>query len=1694
MNNYKFHFNKYSASMIFIGFVLNCMGRIIASNMNLPFYMDAYGTYLVSLTLGPIAGAISGVAMNLVFALSIPTDALYSIVSIGSAFCVGKMLYGREKTNYFFAVIVTGLAASFVTILFSTPINVILKDGMTGNIWGDALVEMLSFSINVKVICCICGEAMVNVPDKFLTLMLMVTAVEAFRKEGIFLNLGQDEEFLLENAKRKEAYRRKYELKRYERAQRKKKKRLSAILIFILAGSAALSSLASADSSVSGALANSDSAINTLTIDSALDSSSTSNLNTDFNISYTGVIYGLENGLNTSQINDIVQTSDGYIYVGTYAGLYRYDGVEFEFMDIDTKISNVKKLMVDRLDRLWIATNDSGVICYNYETGDKYYFSTEEGLCSDSIRDICDDGNGNIFISTASYISKISLMAYKSNLANYVVDQFEITNYDALSEISYTDSICAYGEEQICGVNKDGQVFALDHGNIVTIYSPTGKDYSYTSIEYSTDEDCFYIGTSSNLIEKAKLENGNFICYESIDIGDISNINYINYSSNFEGCFISAENGLAYLSTSNELENLTRSDFNASIRNMLVDVQGNVWFTSSMHGVLKLSLNPFVNAISTKNTDVGSVNSVIADGEYLYLATDSGILTVDSKGEIVENEAFKIFEGIRVRNIFKDSNKNLWISNNGSDGLVLIKADGSVRTYNSSNSEILGEHFRFCMELTDGRILAASDLGVNFIENYEVTTTLGKKDGIEVTKILSALEETIGDEVTGEPESRIYIGTDGAGVYEIRNDHIVNHFSKEEGLESQIVLKIVNCSEGRLYVASNDIYYHSDAGEITRLDNFPYTNNYDVYIDSNHMAYVSASTGMYVLEEKDLLANEESYGFTLLDYKRGLDTSLVANSFNYHKNSKLYICCSDGVRILDLDSYGDMDTHFSITISEFTQGNEAIKLTNGLYNIPAGRGQISITPCILNYTVSDPLVYIELEGIDEEGVYYRQSGLETLNYDRLPYGLHKLRIRVLSDSLSTSYKESVFLLYKNAKMYEHLYFRIYLAAVVILLVAILVWIIAKMGNMAVINRQYNEIREAKEEAENANKTKSRFLAQMSHEIRTPINAILGMDEMILRESNEADIRGYANDIYSASNTLLSLINDILDSSKLDSGKMEIAPIEYELAGLLHELVNMISWKAQAKDLNFIVQANPDLPKVLLGDDVRIRQVITNILSNAVKYTDAGSIWLRVDGTSLGDKVMLHVEVEDTGIGIKEENISKLFDEFERFDIGRNRSVEGTGLGMNITIKLLDLMGSKLEVSSIYGKGSKFSFDLAQPIINHDPMGDIRTTTNVDKKANKEKLFVAPNAKLLVVDDNAMNRKVFKSLLKRSQIQISEAASGEESITMAKSETFDIIFMDHMMPGMDGLEAMLEIRKLPNGKETPIFALTANAMAGAKEEYMQKGFDGFLSKPINIDKLMKALIDKIPESKLYYLSDEEAEKIYSGAAGTAATDPSGAAATGPAAAQAPDFLEELPAVEGLDWDYAYMHLPEKEMLEESLESFAELINVQAQKLNEFYDELMSADNTASAEATKNYRIQVHAMKSAAAIIGIVPLAGMAKILEFAAKDGKIAIIEGMHNIFINEWLSYSDKLSAFAKPVEAGEKEAGDKQMLETMLNMLNQAMESLDIDTADEIMLKVKDYSFGEEIDALMPELNTAVKDLDETKVQEIAEKMREFL
>ncbi len=612
-----------------------------------------------------------------------------------------------------------------------------------------------------------------------------------------------------------------------------------------------------------------------------------------------------------------------------------------------------------------------------------------------------------------------------------------------------------------------------------------------------------------------------------------------------------------------------------------------------------------------------------------------------------------------------------------------------------------------------------------------------------------------------------------------------------------------------------------------------------------------------------------------------------------------------------------------------------------------------------------------------------------------------------------------------------------------------------IGNIIKIVREQGQLETALAVSRAGSEAKSAFLSSMSHEIRTPINAVLGMDEMILRESRERKTLEYAENIQAAGNTLLSLINDVLDLYKIEAGKMEIIPVEYNPASMIHDLVTMIHIRAQKKGLRLIADVAGEIPSRMYGDEIRIKQVITNILTNAVKYTERGSVTLKIS-TRKEDTghVMLKVSVRDTGIGIREEDIQKLFSAFERIEEERNRNIEGTGLGMNITTRLLDMMGSELQVSSVYGEGSEFSFELLQEVLSWAPAGDYEKAWKESVKVSPRyrASFTAPAARILAVDDASMNLSVLAGLLKQTKVQVDTAGSGEECLERIKGTKYDIILLDHRMPGMDGMETRKRMDGLPgnlNG-DTPVIALTANASAGVKEEYLKYGFSDYLSKPINGARLEQMVRVYLPAEKV----QENTEGIF----------------------QEPlPEDDEYPQIDGLDWEYAKLHLPEDGLLRTAFTDFYNCIEPQAERLEELYQNILSN------HAFADYRIQVHGMKSSAATIGIIPLAGMAKELENAASREDKDTVMGLNPIFLEAWRGYKTLLKGLfglgSEDTESG-REFDDEAIL-GYLEAIHAAMEDFDVDRADEAMKDILSISCPDAIRKEVEKLKDHVSNVD---------------
>lgn len=601
----------------------------------------------------------------------------------------------------------------------------------------------------------------------------------------------------------------------------------------------------------------------------------------------------------------------------------------------------------------------------------------------------------------------------------------------------------------------------------------------------------------------------------------------------------------------------------------------------------------------------------------------------------------------------------------------------------------------------------------------------------------------------------------------------------------------------------------------------------------------------------------------------------------------------------------------------------------------------------------------------------------------------------------------------------------------------------------------NELEDMAVEAGAANNAKSAFLSNMSHEIRTPINAILGMNEMILRESTEEDILGYARSIRIAGMSLLSIISDILDFSKIEAGRMDLDPREYELTSLVSDLVNLIWIRAEEKGLSLEVKVDPRIPHYLYGDEMRIKQIITNLLTNAVKYTEHGTVRLTVGYDKAGDdEIELRVSVKDTGYGIKPEDLGRLYNAFDRIDKERARKIEGTGLGLNITQQLLALMHSRLEVESTYGAGSTFFFSLRQRVVEWEGIGDGSAAPHGERrrKNRSEDRFVAPEAHILVVDDAPMNLSVISGLLKRTQIRIDTASGGMECVDKFGHEDYDLVFLDHRMPGMDGVETLQRLAELYPDKvaRTPVISLTANAVSGARDLYIEAGFDDYLTKPVMADELEKMLVRHLPE-----------DKVLREFADSAAPEPE----------HVPEWLL---AVFPLDVEKCLAHCGGVSAYLEALKIFAESIPTRAEEI----------EHACAAGDIADYTIKVHALKSMARSIGADELAGLAARLEVAGDTRDIDTVYSQTGKLLAMYRRFEQSLRPILeKPAQAAAPEHRGPPLtpeaLTDALSALRDLAAAFDYDSVSMVTDELGRYSIPERHAARYAALADAVRRVD---------------
>ena len=1353
-------------------------------------------------------------------------------------------------------------------------------------------------------------------------------------------------------------------------------------------------------------------------------------------VGYRAEVYDETNGLITSDANYILGATDGYIWIGSYSGIFRYDGTVFEKIEYSEGLTSGRGLFEDRKGRIWVGTNDNGVVVID---GDATTWLTyKDGLPSSSIRVFAEDDQGNVFIGTTSGVCYAD-----ENLKIHLIDDDKLNK----ERILRLDSD---GAGNVYGSTKNGYIFMIKDRKVTHVYSSLELGTArITSILADPDRDGYvYISTDGNGIYHGRFGSSGEVM-EKISVYPLNVIHWMNYDCG--RIWVSSTSQVGYLDESKEFHLVEDLPVDSGIEMLTSDYQGNLWLASSTKGIMKVVSCNFENLSKEYGLPEDAINSTCMHKGLLYIGTDNGIRILDNS-RVMENRLTRYLAGVRVRCIMEDKNGNLWISTyTGGHGLVCYSANGAIKTFSTVDG-LPSNEVRCTKQASDDSILVGTNGGLAVISHGVVTKTVEAADGINNTVFLTIEEAENGD---------IYVGTDGDGMY-IISDKEVKRLGRDDNLSSDVIVRIKKDNKENLYwiIASNSIGYMK-GGVIKTVTSFPFNNINDLFFDKNDNMWILSSYGIYMVSKEQMLNNTVT-DYRLFNLANGVPGIPTSNSFSHlDEAGNLYIAGRKGVGKVNINNFFEEKMDVKVDLKSVYVGDNKIQPDSlGRYVLPATDARVKITATVIDYTLMDPLVHVYMEGNEDDGILVSKSALSTLEYTGMKHGTYNLHVQVLASSNAKAILDQTYTIVKQPRFFDLLIVRALAITLIAVLAGLLVFRIMKG---TVVRSQLEEIKKARDEAERANSAKTRFLANISHEIRTPINTILGMDEMIMREDATGVPKGYfmsmmnyAFDIKNATDSLLGLINDLLDISKIESGKMHLVEQEYDTADLLRSIVSMIRVKSTEKELTFDVVVDEIMPQRFYGDAGKIKQIVLNLLTNAVKYTDKGGFILSVSiKERTNDKAKLSFSVKDTGIGVKQEDMDKLFTAYERLDEQKNSGIQGTGLGLDISRRFAELMGGSLICESVYGEGSEFILSIEQKIVDDTPIGLFVEHDDKTAKGPYVPQFIAPDADVLVVDDNPMNLNVIKGLLKATKIFVTTAGGGEECLEKMKTTRFNVVLLDHMMPGMDGVETVAKIRE--TDKEIPVYALTANASVG-EEFYKSKGFTGYLAKPIDSEALEKTIMKHLPEEIMFKPTKEDAivelETI-------------------------PEELSWIGETEGITVDEGIKNSGGISAFIFSLKLFLETIDGNVKVIKDAYD----------AGDIRLYTIKVHALKSSARIIGAEALSKLCAELEDAGNRQDTDFIDMYTEELLQDYLKYKDKLARLSESTEKvdnKDKEEISEDELKDAYGALKDFIPQMDYDAVELILKDLNEYKLPKEDEERISKLSGMLKVFDWEGMEEL--------
>ncbi len=991
-----------TSALTLLCIALNVAGSIFADKHTLPAVLDSFGTILSAYILGPLCGAAVGCASTVITSFWSGRSAAYCITGILIGISVGIAARRKHFATIFHAMTVAGLV-TMVSVVFSTILNIIFSDGNIGNIWGNGVKDFLIDKNFPGILASFIGQFYLEFTDKLISVVSMFFLISLIRH--IRKKIMADPES--EDGQKKDS----------SEAGKAAAALLTVLLIFVSVSPLGLSANADADTS-------------------------------EDNSSYIRTVYNGDNGLPCGHANDVIQTNDGILWVGSYSGLYRYNGSNFRFMNEFDTVKNVNCMYVDNEGRLWIGTNDNGVVLSINETVTSHLDDTL-GLPNNSVRCITQSADGDYYIGTSDTMIVARLKT-------------GISVVKTLDDILYAKKTSSDDNGNVAVTTAAGKLYILRKGDVAYEVNDANKDTNFTCCSFDRNNN-LYAGTADGRILYYSIGYKNANKTGEINCEGLTGLNCIYTDDDTPNkVWVLADNGIGTVVNKTKYEHLETEGFNYSLEKMTKDYQGNLWIASSRMGLMQLSASPFTDLFAEYGLESRVVNTTELKDKLLYIGTDGGLIIIDTEtGAHIENELTKTLEEARVRCIKNDTKNNLWICSYGC-GLIEIKPDGKTLRFDKDEYGI-GSRVRVCIELDDGTIAVGGDKGLYFLKNDKIQRSMLYGEELGAAKILSLYEM---------PDGKLYAGTDGNGISVINDGKVEQNYTRNEGLTSDVILRIVGDVDPKnIFIATgNGLCYLKD-GSISTFSNFPYSNNFDLILDDDGDLFVPGSAGIYVCKRNDLVSMR-NFDYIILNSKAGLMGSLTSNAWNaVDQDKNVYLSTDRGVYSVNLDAYQMKRRFYRLKISEILLDGKSVPNRRGSgLTIGNEVKSIELVPEIINYTLENPSISYRLEGLDTEWKTVSQSDLSHIVYTNLPAGEYEFRLAIRDPESGNILEESSYRFQKDMAIYNNSWFMIYMIVIGGIFVGWLTWFLTRVQMQRTMEIQQTKLALALQQVQMGNET------------------------------------------------------------------------------------------------------------------------------------------------------------------------------------------------------------------------------------------------------------------------------------------------------------------------------------------------------------------------------------------------------------------------------------------------------------------------------------------------------------------------------------------------------------------------------------------------------------------------------------------------